>query len=123
MDPMSRVRDYLLDNVGHRTYPGQASFNAAVQRWFVPIYCRTERGAVVVGDVEVDLQGHILFAPSREEMLSRLSTTGTPTSCWLRFTRPLADSGMPWRCSIVPSSAHRPPSLRRMAQPEGEQTH
>ena len=72
MDAVSRVRDYLLDNVGHMTYPGNASFDPASQRWFVPVYCRTLRGAVVVGDVEVDTQGHILFAPSREELLTRL---------------------------------------------------
>jgi hypothetical protein len=62
------------------TYPGNASFNAAAQRWFVPICCRTERGAVVVGDVELDLQGHIVFAPSREEMLARLGVTARSAS-------------------------------------------
>lgn len=72
MDPVSRVRDYLLDNVGHMTFPGRASFDSATKRWFVPIRCRTNRGDVVVGDVELDAQGHIHFAPSREEMLSRL---------------------------------------------------
>jgi hypothetical protein len=72
MDPMNRVRDYLLDNVGHMTYPGYPSFDAAANRWFVPIYCRTDRGAVVVGDVELDPQGHVVFAPSREELLARL---------------------------------------------------
>jgi hypothetical protein len=65
MDAVNRVRDYLLDNVGHMTYPDNASFDSAAQRWFVPIYCRTQRGAVVVGDVELDAQGHIVFAPSR----------------------------------------------------------
>jgi hypothetical protein len=75
MDPVNRVRDYLLDNIGHMTYPGRASFDSVAQRWFVPIYCRTERGAVVVGDVELDDQGHILFAPSRDEMLTRLRAT------------------------------------------------
>lgn len=74
MDPMSRVRAYLLDNVGHMTYPGNPSFDALAQRWFVPVYCRTHGGAVVVGDVELDPQGHVMFAPSREEMLSRLET-------------------------------------------------
>lgn len=73
MDPVSRVREYLLDNVGHMTYPGHASFNSEAQHWFVPIYCRTERGATVVGDVELDRQGHIVFAPSREAMLARVS--------------------------------------------------
>jgi hypothetical protein len=80
MDPMSRVRDYLLDNVGHMTYPGNASFDPSGQRWFVPIYCRTDRGAVVVGDVELDLQGHLILAPSREEMLTRLGTKAVSAS-------------------------------------------
>ncbi len=75
MDPVKRVRDYLLDNVGHMTYPGQASFDAATGHWFVPVYCRTEHGAVVVGDVELDGQGRLVFAPSRDEMLARLGAT------------------------------------------------
>jgi hypothetical protein len=69
MDPVSRV---LLDNVGHMTYPGNASFDPEAQRWFVPIYCRTERGDIVVGDAELDSQGHIVFAPSRDDMLTRM---------------------------------------------------
>ena len=80
MVPMNRVRDFLLDNVGHMAYPGNASFDPASQRWFVPIYCRTERGALVVGDVEVDAQGHVVFAPSREEMLARLGATAASAS-------------------------------------------
>lgn len=80
MDPVSRVREYLLDNVGHLTYPGNASFDRAAQRWLVPICCRTERGAVVVGDVELDSQGHIVFAPSREEMLARLAAPAGASS-------------------------------------------
>jgi hypothetical protein len=80
MEPMNRVRDYLLDNVGHMTYPGNPSFDRATKRWFVPIYCRTERGAVVVGDVELDLQGRLVYAPSREDMLARLTTTADTSS-------------------------------------------
>ena len=72
MDPMSRVRDYLLDNIGHMTYPGNASFDPSTRRWRVPVFCRTARGSVVVGDVEVDEAGRIVYAPSREEMLARL---------------------------------------------------
>jgi hypothetical protein len=80
MDPMTRVREYLLDNIGHMTYPGNASFDPVARRWFVPIYCRSQGGAVVVGDVELDAQGHILFAPSREEMLTRLKIpAGSPS--------------------------------------------
>ena len=80
MDPVIRVRDYLLDNVGHMTHPGNASFDPVGQRWHVPILCRTEQGSVVVGDVELDSQGHILFAPSREEMLARLGTRASAVS-------------------------------------------
>jgi hypothetical protein len=75
MDPMIRVRDFLLDNVGHMTHPGTPSFDPKAQRWHVPIYCRTERGNVVVGDVELDRDGHIIFAPSKEEMGARLDAT------------------------------------------------
>src|SRR5271168_1868617 len=80
MEPVNRVRNYLVDNVGHMTYPGRGSFDPAAQRWFVPIYCRTERGAVVVGDVELDADGRIVFAPSREEMLARLGVTASSAS-------------------------------------------
>ena len=73
MDPVSRVKDYLLDNVGHMTYPGNASFDPDTQRWFVPVYFRAKGGDMVLGDVEVDNQGHILFAPSREQLLARLA--------------------------------------------------
>ncbi len=79
MDPVNRVRDFLLDNVGHMTYPGRASYERVSERWFVPIFCRTERGAIVVGDIELDNQGHVVFAPSREEMLLRLGAL-TPAS-------------------------------------------
>ncbi len=72
MDPVNRVRDYLLDNVGHMTHPGNASFDPASQHWFVPICCRTQVGSQVIGDVEVDRQGHVVFAPGREELLARL---------------------------------------------------
>jgi hypothetical protein len=34
MDPVNRVRNYLVDNVGHMTYPGNASFDPDRQRWF-----------------------------------------------------------------------------------------
>jgi hypothetical protein len=68
VDPMNCVRDYLLDNIGHMTYPGNALFDSATQHWFVPIYYRTERGVVVGGDVELDVQGHIVSAPGRDEV-------------------------------------------------------
>ncbi len=72
MEAVNRVRAYLLDNVGHMTYPGNASFDPSVQRWFVPIVCRTLQGAVVIGDVQLDAQNHIVYAASREEVLTRL---------------------------------------------------
>jgi hypothetical protein len=73
MDPVTRVRDFLLDNVGHMTHPGNPSFDPKTNHWRVPIYCRTARGSVVVGDVELDRDGHIVFAPSKEEMSARLA--------------------------------------------------
>ena len=80
MDPVARVREFLLDNIGHMTHPGQASFDPASQHWFVPIYGRTSRGQVIIGDIELDQQGHIIFAPSKEEMLTRLASIPVPTA-------------------------------------------
>ena len=83
MDPVTRVRDFLLDNVGHLAHPGNPSFDAKTRRWHVPVYCRTERGSRVVGDVELDREGHVIFAPSKEEMCARLaamSDTAVPSS-------------------------------------------
>lgn len=73
MDPVTRVRDFLLDNVGHLTCPGNPSFDSKTQHWHVPVYCRTEGGSLVVGDVELDRDGYIIFAPSKEEMSDRLA--------------------------------------------------
>jgi hypothetical protein len=77
-DPVKRVADFLRNNVGHLTRPGNASFDLSTQRWFVPICCRTERGDVVIGDVELDHEGHIVYAPSKDEMLARLETVTAP---------------------------------------------
>jgi hypothetical protein len=82
MDPVMRVRDYLLDNIGHMTYPGNASFNPTAQRWFVPIHCRTERGTVVVGDMELDPKGHIVFASTGAPMLLVVQVTRWPSFCY-----------------------------------------
>lgn len=72
MDPVRRVALFLVDNIGHMTRPGTASFDSVQQHWHVPIACRTEAGDVVVGDVELDKDGHIVSAPSRQEILARL---------------------------------------------------
>ena len=79
MDALMCVREFLLDNVGHMVYPGQPAFDPATQRWLVPICCRTQRSDVVVGDVELDRDGHILSAPTRGEMLARLGATHATT--------------------------------------------
>ena len=73
MDPVTRVRDYLRDHIGHLTRPGPASYNAVLSRWIVPIHCRTADGDVVLGDVEVDPEGRIVSAPNREALATRLA--------------------------------------------------
>ena len=73
MDPVIRVREYLLDNVGHMTLPGTPTFDSLKNRWMVPVLCKSDRGPIVVGDVELDQKGDIVFAPSRQAMLERLN--------------------------------------------------
>lgn len=71
MDPVMRVAAFLRDNVGHLARPGNPSPDLATQRWLVPICLRTEHGDVVIGDVEVDSAGHLVYAPSKEELVRR----------------------------------------------------
>jgi hypothetical protein len=71
MDPVIRARDYQRDNLGHMTRPGNPSFHPDTQHWSVPICCRTEAGDVVIGDLELDVDGHIIYAPTREQLLAR----------------------------------------------------
>jgi len=52
MDPVTRARDFLLDNVGHMTLPGNPSFDRATGGLFVPIRGRTAIGVVVGVDIE-----------------------------------------------------------------------
>jgi hypothetical protein len=71
MDAVTRAAAYLRDNVGQLTRPGNPSFDPATQRWFVPISVRALQGDVVVGDLELDSAGHIVYAPSKEEIVKR----------------------------------------------------
>jgi hypothetical protein len=80
MDPMIRAREYLLDYIDNMTYPGNPSFDQARERWFVPICCSTEVGHVVVGDIEIDGDGHIVFAPSRKDVVERVKIITASTS-------------------------------------------
>ena len=80
MTSMISAREYLIDNIGHMTYPGNPSFDPATEKWFVPICCRTERSDVILGDIEVDRDGHIVYAPSRKELVARLEKSAAATS-------------------------------------------
>ena len=80
MDAVVRAAGYLRDNIGHLARPGNASYYPSVQRWFVPIYCRTDQGDVVLGDLEIDLDGHIVYAPTRDELVARLEAMKVPAS-------------------------------------------
>jgi hypothetical protein len=71
MGPVIRASDFLRDNMGHLLCPGNPSFDLSTQRWFVPICFRTKQGDVVIGDIELDRDGHILYAPSRQELSAR----------------------------------------------------
>jgi hypothetical protein len=78
MDPVKRAADFLLQRVGHMVHPGDARFDSLTRHWWVAICCRTESGTVGLGEIELDADGHVLSAPSREELLEhRLGASAT----------------------------------------------
>src|SRR5207302_2406736 len=69
VDIMQKVKSYLIDHVGDMTAPGTPVFDATLDRWRVPILCKTEKGILLIGEVLTNSAGKVLFAPSKEEML------------------------------------------------------
>lgn len=67
------ARLYLLDHLGHLLYPSKVRHDAARNRWVATIMCHTERGDLPAGAMELDDNGNVVAAPSKEQISATVS--------------------------------------------------
>ncbi len=60
--------EYAVMYVGDRAVEGVPSFDEQRHVWRVPILCRTSRGILLAGEMQIDEQLHIVYAPTKEEL-------------------------------------------------------
>ena len=65
----SIVTRYVIEHVGDMAVEGAPTFDKERRVWTVPILCRTSRGILPAGKIELDEDLNIIFASSREEMV------------------------------------------------------
>jgi len=62
------VTEYVILNLGDMIMEGVPRYDAARARWIVPLLCRTDRGILVAGAVELDDQAQIVEAPNKAQV-------------------------------------------------------
>ena len=64
----SIVTRYVIEHVGDMAVEGSPTFDKERKVWTVPILCRTSRGILPAGKIELNEDLNIIFASPREEM-------------------------------------------------------
>ena len=65
----SIVTRYVIEYVGDMAVEGSPTFDKEREVWTVSILCRTSRGILPAGKIELDEGLSIIFASPREEMV------------------------------------------------------
>lgn len=66
------VTHYLIENIGEMAMQGLVQYDAELKLWRVPILCRTNRGILLAGEVQLTNQLEIQYATPLDEMLDTL---------------------------------------------------
>lgn len=62
------VTRYLIEHVGDMSLEGAPSFDEERKVWVVPVLCRTSKGILPAGKIELDENLNIVYASPLEEM-------------------------------------------------------
>ncbi len=63
------VTHYLIENIGEMAMQGLIQYDAKLERWRVPILCRTNRGILLAGEIQLTNRLEIQYATPLDEML------------------------------------------------------
>lgn len=62
------VVKYLVSHVGERALADNPRFDEERKVWSVPVLCRTSRGILLAGEIQLNQDLEIICAPSKEEL-------------------------------------------------------
>jgi hypothetical protein len=62
------VVKYLVSHVGERALADSPHFDEERKVWLVPVLCRTSRGTLLAGEIQLNQNLEIVCAPSKEEL-------------------------------------------------------
>jgi hypothetical protein len=62
------VVKYLVSHVGERALADSPRFDEERKIWLVPVLCRTSRGILLAGEIQLNQNLEIVHAPSKEEL-------------------------------------------------------
>jgi len=62
------VVKYLVSHVGERALADSPRFDEERKIWLVPVLCRTSRGILLAGEIQLNQNLEIVYAPSKEEL-------------------------------------------------------
>ena len=72
MGKVAKVREvvvkYLVSHVGERALADSPRFDEERKAWLVPVLCRTSRGILLAGEIQLNQDLEIICAPSKEEL-------------------------------------------------------
>lgn len=67
-----KVVAFLIGHVGDMAMQGTPSYDAQLERWRVPIYCRTARGILLGGEIQLTKRLRIDYVTPRSDMVKNV---------------------------------------------------
>lgn len=71
-DVYNKVKNFLIDEIGNMTLPGDPKFDPLFKQWRVPVLCKTEKGVFIIGEISLNKNLDFIRIPSKEQMLKTL---------------------------------------------------
>lgn len=59
---------YLIENIGNLVGPGEPIFDNKIGVWIVPIFHMSKIAVFPVGEIIIDNEGNILYAPADKDI-------------------------------------------------------